>query len=168
MSHVSSNPGPNGQAEIDKANMAFWDELCGSALARRIGVTDSSPESLKRFDDWYMSYYPYLERHIPFETMSGARVLEIGLGYGTVAQRLMEHGADYNGLDIAANPVVMAQHRLRLLGKQGTVKQGSVLECPSATRFDWAITIGCLHHTGDMARAIAEVNRVLKPGGRRR
>src|SRR5665648_348439 len=122
------SPPAERQTKIDKANMAFWDEMCGSALARKLGITDSSPRSLKLFDDWYMAYYPYLERYIPFGTMQGKRVLEIGLGYGTVAQRLMEHGADYHGLDIAANPVVMARHRLELLGKQGTVNQGSVLE----------------------------------------
>jgi ubiquinone/menaquinone biosynthesis C-methylase UbiE len=164
---MGASPPAGRQADIDKANMAFWDELCGSTLARRLGVTDSSPESLKRFDDWYMDYYPYLERHIPFETMQGKRVLEIGLGYGTVAQRLMEAGADYHGLDIAANPVVMARHRLDQLGKQGTVQQGSVLQCPfEDSTFDWVITVGCLHHTGDLAHAIKEVHRVLKPSGR--
>lgn len=161
-----SLPESGRQAEIDRANMAFWDELCGSALARRLGITDSSPESLRRFDEWYMDYYPYLTRHIPFDTMQGKAVLEIGLGYGTVAQRLMRADADYHGLDIAANPVAMARHRLQLLGKRGSVEQGSVLECPFRdNKFDWVITIGCLHHTGDLAGAIKEVHRVLKPGG---
>jgi SAM-dependent methyltransferase len=27
-------------------------------------------------------------------------------------------------------------------------------------------SIGCLHHTGDLPRAVAEVHRVLRPGGR--
>ncbi|GFO81155.1 MAG: hypothetical protein A49_07820 [Methyloceanibacter sp.] len=157
----------DNQTEIDRANMAFWDELCGSALARRLGVTDSSPDSLKRFDDWYMEYYPYLDWYVPLAEMQGKRVLEIGLGYGTVAQRLMEAEADYHGLDIAANPVTMAHHRLKLLGKNGTVKQDSVLLCPFPDEmFDWVVTIGCLHHTGNLPRAISEVHRVLKPGGK--
>ena len=32
--------------------------------------------------------------------------------------------------------------------------------------FDHVITIGCLHHTGDLQRAVSEVKRVLRPGGR--
>ena len=49
------------QLEIDQANMAFWDELCGSTDAQSLGITDSSPQTLKLFDDWYMDFYPYLE-----------------------------------------------------------------------------------------------------------
>jgi SAM-dependent methyltransferase len=32
--------------------------------------------------------------------------------------------------------------------------------------FDRVYTIGCLHHTGDLAGSVSEVHRVLKPGGR--
>jgi len=35
------------QAGIDKINATYWDELCGSQFARRIGVTDNSSASLK-------------------------------------------------------------------------------------------------------------------------
>ena len=154
------------QIDIDQANKAFWDELCGSMDARSLGIDDRSPQSLKRFDDWYMDFYPYLTRYIPFRSMKGKRVLEVGLGYGTVAQRLIEHGADYHGLDIAANPVAMVRHRLRLLNREGTVKQGSVLDCPFENdAFDWVISIGCLHCTGNLALGIKELHRVLKPGG---
>ena len=31
--------------------------------------------------------------------------------------------------------------------------------------FDHVVSIGCLHHTGDLAGALQEVHRVLKPGG---
>ena len=48
------------QGAIDKRNAAFWDELCGSSLAISLDIKDSSPASLKRFDDWYFDYYPYL------------------------------------------------------------------------------------------------------------
>jgi SAM-dependent methyltransferase len=31
--------------------------------------------------------------------------------------------------------------------------------------FEVVVSIGCLHHTGDLARSIGEVHRVLRPGG---
>jgi SAM-dependent methyltransferase len=157
----------NPTAEVSQKNSIFWDELCGSYLAKSLGVVDNTPASLKKFDDWYFAYYPYLFVHIPFEEIRGKDVLEIGLGYGTVAQRLAEAGANYEGLDIAAGPVEMVRHRLSQAGLPGDARQGSILEAPFQDgSFDFVIAIGCLHHTGDLKRAIAECYRVLRPGGK--
>jgi len=147
-------------------NLAFWDELCGSRAARQLGVTDASPTSLATFDRWFFGFYPYLARHISFERLRGKRVLEVGLGYSSVSQRLAESDAIYSGLDIAMGPVEMVRHRLRQIGVSCDVRQGSVLECPWPDgSFDHVVAIGCYHHTGDLARAIAETRRVLRPGG---
>lgn len=152
--------------DVDDRNISFWNELCGTHLAKTLGITDDSLPSLKRFDDWYFAYYPYLMTHIPFAGVAGKRVLEIGLGYGTVAHKLMQCGADYHGLDIAEGPVKMARHRATLLGKAVHVVQGSALAMPYPdSHFDHVVTIGCLHHTGDLARGLREVHRVLKTGG---
>lgn len=154
------------QVDTDQKNAEFWDTLCGTQLAEMLGIRDDSPESLKKFDDWYMAFYPYLYDHIPFERMRGKKVMDVGLGYGTVAQKLAEAGADYHGLDIAAAPVGMAKLRLSRQGLPGDAVQGNVLAAPFEDNyFDWAIAIGCLHHTGSLKRAIGEVHRVLKPGG---
>lgn len=157
------------QEAIDQRNAAFWDELCGSVLAQTIGITDHSPESLRRFDEAYMDYYPYLARQLRAPTTAGEPLLEIGLGFGTVSQRLAEAGFSYHGLDIAAGPVEMVRERLRRLGiedPEGRVVQGSALEIPHPdATFGHVVTIGCLHHTGDLPRAVAEVRRVLRPGG---
>ena len=150
---------------IDENNIRFWNELCGTTLAARLGITDNGAMSLKKFDDWYLDFYPYLYEHIPFDKVSGRNVLEIGLGYGTVAQKLMECGANYHGLDVADGPVAMAQHRADMLGNAGKVSQGSALAIPYPEEaFDFVITIGCLHHTGDLALAMRQVHRVLKSG----
>jgi SAM-dependent methyltransferase len=151
---------------IGAANAAFWNELCSSVLARSLGIIDDSPASLARFDRWYFDFYPYLAQHIPFTALSGKRVLEVGLGYGSVAQRLAEAGVVYHGLDIAAGPVAMVQHRLAQKGLTGDVRQGSVLACPwPDASFDHVVAIGCYHHTGDPRRALVETRRVLRPGG---
>ena len=93
------------QASTDVENIAFWNELCGTTLAKSLGIADDSPESLKKFDDWYLDFYRYLFDYIAFDQVSGRNVLEIGLGYGTLAQLLMERKANYHGLDIADGPV---------------------------------------------------------------
>jgi SAM-dependent methyltransferase len=157
------------QHEIDRRNADFWDELCASQFAKALGITDSSPESIARFDRAYFDYYPYLLGYLP-DDFESSRVLEIGLGFGSLSQAIAERGADYNGLDIAGGPVEMVRERLRRLGiddAQRRIQQGSVLEIPHQSgSFDQVITIGCLHHTGDIAAAVAEVHRVLRAGGR--
>lgn len=152
---------------VSDRNASFWNELCGTGFAKSLGVTDDSPASLKRFDDWYFAFYPYLFVHIPFEDMKDKDVLEIGLGYGTVSQRIAEAGARYHGLDIASGPVWMANHRLKQAGLSGQAKQGSILEADFADdSFDMVVAIGCLHHTGDLRRAIEQCHRILRPGGK--
>ncbi len=152
---------------IDAANAAFWDELCGSSFARALGIADRSAVSLETFDRAYLDHYPYLLRHVPVHTMRGQAVLEIGLGYGTLSQQIAEAGAAYTGLDIAAGPVDMVNHRLRMAGLPGKAVQGSVLECPLPdASMDCVASIGCFHHTGNLQRCIDETFRVLKPGGR--
>ena len=148
--------------------MRFWEELCGSSLARQVGVFDASAESLSRFDAAYLDQYPYLLSYVPSDRLAGAAVLEIGLGYGTLSGQLIARGAELHGVDIAAAPVEMVRHRLRLVGKDAErVVQGSALALPHPSdSFDLVYSIGCLHHTGNLPRAVAEVHRVLKPGGR--
>jgi SAM-dependent methyltransferase len=157
------------QGAIDAGNARFWDELCGSALARQLGIDDASADSLRRFDDAYLDLYPYLERYLDASEIAGREVLEVGLGYGTLSGRLAELGAELHGLDIASGPVEMVRHRLRLMGRPADdqIVQGSALAMPFAdASFDRVYSIGCLHHTGDLPRAVAEVHRVLRPGGR--
>jgi len=150
----------------DQANAEFWNELCGSAFARSLGIIDHSMISLERFDRAYLDFYPYLLGHVNLDRLAGRRVLEIGLGYGTLGQKIAEAGADYFGLDIAESPVRMMRHRLRLRGLPGSCARGNVLSLPLASSsVDSVISIGCLHHTGNIQLALDETYRVLTPGG---
>jgi SAM-dependent methyltransferase len=156
---------PNQQA-IDAANASWWNELCGSSAARAWGVTDASIDSLRRYDHNFLRYYPYLDRHIPWPGLRGKHVLEVGLGYGTVSQKLAESGAFFTGIDIAPNPVALVNHRLRQSGLAGEAIQANILTPPFAEgSFDAIVAIGCLHHTGNLGGAIASCRRLLRPGG---
>ncbi len=155
------------QTAIDRQNAEFWNELCGTGLAQTLNIRDRSAESLRRFDDAYFAIYPYLLPDIiKPERLAGKAVLEIGLGYGSLSQRIAEAGADYQGLDLAAEAVRMVNHRLGVIGNQGRAVQGSALAMPfPAASFDFVISIGCFHHTGNVQRCFDEALRVLRPGG---
>jgi hypothetical protein len=87
-------------------------ELCGTSLAQSIGVTDRSPQSLRRFDEAYMDLYPYLPAHGASCASPESRCSRSGSANGTVSQRLAEAGFDYHGLDIAPGPVEIVREQL--------------------------------------------------------
>jgi SAM-dependent methyltransferase len=156
------------QRELDRHNQQFWDELCGSSLARSLGITDASTASLLRFDGAYLSFYPYLAAYVD-DDLEGKRVLEIGLGYGTLGQLLASRRCRYVGLDLAAGPVEMMRSRVAWQGAglDATALRGAAQALPFAeASFDQVYSIGCLHHCGNLAGAIDEVYRVLVPGGK--
>ena len=153
---------------LDDANARFWDELCGTDFARSLGIVERNEESLARFDAAYLAHYPYLTPLIDRAGLAGGRVLEIGLGFGTVIGYIARRAGGVDGVDIAEGPVAMARRRLDYLGlPPERVVQASALQLPypDAT-FDVVISIGALHHTGNLPGAIDEVWRVLRPGGR--
>jgi SAM-dependent methyltransferase len=155
------------QSAVDARNAAFWDTLCGWNLAQEAGITGRGEDDLRRFDELYLGFYPYLAGYVP-DDFGGRKVLEVGLGYGTLGQLIASRDADYYGVDIAEGPVLNMRRRLSWLGlPEDHAVQASVLELPFADEtFDHVYSIGCLHHTGDLEGSVREVHRVLVPGGR--
>ncbi len=154
--------------ELARENSEFWNELCGSNLARVLGVDDNSATSLKKFDEWFFNFYPYLEEFLEPAAQPNIRVLEIGLGYGSVASYIMVRGAQYEGVDIAEGPVNMVNLRaqqLEMTPSPAQIGDARDLKAFADNTFDVVLAIGSLHHTGDFDRAITEAVRVCKPNG---
>ena len=56
---------------INQANQVFWDEMCGTVLAKKLGITDFSAQSLAKFDQWFFDFYPFLKKYF-----NGAEALQ--------------------------------------------------------------------------------------------
>jgi SAM-dependent methyltransferase len=91
-----------------------------------------------------------------------ARVLEVGCGAGEFAERLLrELEADVIAIDQSERMVELTRAR----GVDARV--GDVQELPFADgQFDCAVAAWMLYHVPDLDRALAELARVLRPGGR--
>jgi len=144
---------------------AFWQaHPCGAKFA-------AAEPGTKKFFELVEAHRYEKESHIPlaagFSSSAGQRVLEIGCGLGTDGVQFAKAGADYTGVDLTAAAVDLARKNFELRGLPGVfqVADAERLDFPESS-FDVVYSHGVLHHTPDTQRAIKEVHRVLKPGGR--
>jgi ubiquinone/menaquinone biosynthesis C-methylase UbiE len=89
-------------------------------------------------------------------------VLEIGVGTGVVSLGLQELGHQVVGIDLSEG---MLRHARRRIGP--VVVAGDAARLPIAdSSVAQALIVWVLHVVGDITRAMREVGRVLRPGGR--
>jgi 2-polyprenyl-6-hydroxyphenyl methylase/3-demethylubiquinone-9 3-methyltransferase len=111
----------------------------------------------------------YLDRQAI--VVDGKVVADVGAGGGYVAEPLLERGARVVGIDIAPRALLAAQERLGPPHPHRfAVLTGSAVALPLAdASVDVVVSTDVLVHVppavGGAAAAIAEVARVLKPGG---
>ncbi|GHS87879.1 hypothetical protein AGMMS50218_10680 [Actinomycetota bacterium] len=100
-------------------------------------------------------YYPMIGALVP---ASARRVLDLGCGDGTLVRHLARPGRTVHGLDIDA--AVLPETEPGVVFEVGSAEQ---LAHPRAS-MDAVTMVMVLHHV-DAQRALAEVRRVLRPGG---
>jgi SAM-dependent methyltransferase len=125
------------------------------------------------YDDyatWYESerregYYGVvndLEFGFVAEAVTGRDALEIGCGTGLILERTAARARRATGIDLSAG---MARFTTRQKGL--TVAQASATDLPfAAGSYDVVYSFKVLPHVPDLAAAVAEIRRVLRPGGR--
>jgi ubiquinone/menaquinone biosynthesis C-methylase UbiE len=99
----------------------------------------------------------------------GARALEIGCGRGVGVGIVLDQfsAASVDAFDLDHRMVQLARKRLARHGTRARVWTGdaSAIAAPDET-YDAVFDFGILHHIPRWRDALAEVWRVLKPGGR--
>jgi SAM-dependent methyltransferase len=94
----------------------------------------------------------------------GERLIEVGAGFG----RLADEYAGYQEVVLLDSSVVHVAAALENLGDEPRfhVELGDAAALPFADgHFDAAVCVRVLHHFGDPAPVIAELGRVVRPGG---
>ncbi len=93
----------------------------------------------------------------------GTRVLDVGCGTGELLARLVRDGAVATGVD--PSPPMAARARADNPGVP--VADGDAEHLPFADdAFDVVLALNVVHLADDTAAALAEISRVLAPGGR--
>lgn len=99
--------------------------------------------------------------NVPLNGKRGLRVLEVGSGYGDILIYLKSRGCDVLGIDLSE----AAAKKGAEAGVEIRVGNLADMNLPAAS-FDVAILCHSLEHVPDPNVELAELARVLKPGGR--
>jgi ubiquinone/menaquinone biosynthesis C-methylase UbiE len=150
---------------IKRQVQQFWQQApCDSWFTNEPRGTLAFFRSL---DEHRYKVHPRLQSAVGFERTRGLRVLEIGCGCGSEAERFARAGAHYTAVDLTNAAVDITRRRFQLANLEGRFVQGDAENLPFAEgSFDLVYSHGVLHHTPDTPRTIREVHRVLSPGGR--
>jgi SAM-dependent methyltransferase len=90
------------------------------------------------------------------------RVVEVGIGTGLIALGLRERGFDVVGIEISE---AMARRARRRIGPRVALADAMRLPFRDAG-IEQAVSVWVLHVVADLEATVAEVARVLSPGGR--
>jgi len=118
-----------------------------------------------------LSAEKWLMDHLNRQSLEGLRFIDIGSGSGLMSLAAARRGAKVHSFDYDKDSVEATAFTKEHFGKQyadWTVEQGSVLDeeyLKSLGTFDIVYSWGVLHHTGDMWKALANVEPLVKPGG---
>lgn len=143
-------------------------ESSDDELARRYvkDVPFLSTEYCERALAHRYALYPFIEPFVGFDQWQGRRVLEIGCGQGADLSRFARAGAQAYGCDLTARHCAISRAFVQRLGLTAQVAQASALSLPyPAASFDLVYSFGVLLLVDDLARALGEIKRILRPGG---
>ena len=105
----------------------------------------------------------WFDRHIDW---NGMDVLDLGCAGGFMAEALTNKGAMVTGIDPAAQAIAAADARAQQMGQTIQYDVGVGEQLPYADgQFDAVVCVDVLEHVKDLPKVLAEVARVLKPGG---
>jgi len=97
------------------------------------------------------------------ELLPEDRFIDLGCGLGAALEHAVVTGAEVTGID--PSPAMVTRALQRVSGAE--VREGSAESIPfEDDRFTAALAVSTYHHWADPEAGLAEVQRVLSPGGR--
>jgi SAM-dependent methyltransferase len=152
------------QPDTDKqAVRDFWQQAsCGEDLyLHEVSREGYIEQARQRY-----ALEPYIPGFAQFAQARDRDVLEIGVGLGADHQQFAAAGARLRGIDLTERAITHARRRLALFGLQSNLAVGDAENLPfDSNTFDIVYSWGVIHHSPDTPAAVAQIHRVLRPGG---
>ncbi|WP_298859452.1 class I SAM-dependent methyltransferase [uncultured Sulfitobacter sp.] len=147
--------------------------LSSADLANRYdAVSDKWARTARRFRLNAAYCEPLLASQVVIDLMRvepKARILDCGVGNGSLSialNSLTKGPADFHAIDTSAEMLVQAKSVMQHAGLNPHLQQADVMLLPYEDQsFDVVMAAHVLEHLPDPQRALAEMVRVLRPGG---
>jgi SAM-dependent methyltransferase len=143
---------------------AYWDHHIHdlAIVTNPVGT----PAFFCELDEYRYDKLNYLPQLVDFPSYRGKTLLEIGCGAGVDLVRFAQAGAIVTGVDLSRTSIELARNNFvqHDLAADLLIMDGEALQFPD-DMFDVVYAHGVLQYTADANRMIAEIHRVLKPGG---
>jgi len=134
--------------------------------------TDYRIEQFTLFNDRETDFYLHRTEKAVFQAVQRLngdgthRLLDVGCGLGMQAARLALRGWEAYGIDASDQMLRLGQFRFPAVHKRVRLARGIAEALPfRGGYFDVVMCQGAMDHFADRERFVAEVERVLKPGG---
>lgn len=167
---IASLLGGEAHSAIKQDIRAWWGDLYNQLYAAtdRALTAETLAAMLVELEDLFRKREHLAAVEMPLDSLKGKRVLEIGPGGGGHSALFNAKGASVVSMDITPERAMSTALKHSLVtGGEGRAYQGDAECLPFRDdSFDIVYSNGVLHHSENTDQTIAEVFRVLKPGGK--
>ena len=134
-------------------------DVTGSALSH-------SHEFFERIEEHRYRVEPDIHAVSQFTRHHGKKILEIGVGAGTDHLQWARAGAECYGVDLTDAAIDLTRAHLAAYGFESNLQRVNAESLPFIDdSFDLVYSWGVIHHAAHPEKIIADIHRVLRPGG---
>jgi ubiquinone/menaquinone biosynthesis C-methylase UbiE len=154
-------------SQLNDAVRAFWERGPVGTDTRITGdLAPRSPEWFAQIEENRYAREPFIHAVAQFTRHRGERLLEIGVGAGSDHLQWARAGCICHGVDLTDAAIETTRAHLALHGLASDLRRVDAESLPFAdASFDVVWSWGVIHHSEHPERIIAEIHRVLRPGG---
>ena len=152
--------------ELKQRVADYWNSrTCQTRVAT---APQYSREFYEQIEDYRAKDEPEIAGFAEFTRYRDKQVLEVGVGSGSDFIQWARAGAKAHGIDLTEEAIRYTSRRLDTYGlKCESLRVADAESLPFADEtFDLVYSYGVIHHTPNTPKALAEIIRVMKVGGR--
>lgn len=145
----------------------YWSEYTNEIQSQFTDKEIGTPEYFQEIKVHHDKAYALCNELLDLPNLKSKDVLEVGCGIGLDALEYVKNGANVTAIDLSPVCVQLAKKYFADNNILGTVEIANAEELPYPdNQFDVAVARQILMFTPNTERAVDEIYRVLKPGGK--